>query len=99
MRFLYPQAEAASLQALGHGICAKVAAATLEDAAAAFVSGLRDAGYDLGTDRPRPAVRALLGRCLRPPVVCDARWANAGGRPLPPGALAASYVPQLADRV
>ncbi|XP_036403930.1 UDP glucuronosyltransferase 5 family, polypeptide G1 isoform X4 [Megalops cyprinoides] len=101
MRFLWQQAEMASMQALGHGICAKMAALMLEDSA--LMARLRDAGFELVLTDPGLPFGVLLAHYLHLPLVYNVRWMNTGDSHFAMAPSPPSYVPvsgsELGDRM
>ncbi|KAJ8389281.1 hypothetical protein AAFF_G00121460 [Aldrovandia affinis] len=91
LHFLYQQMEMSSMQALGHGICAKMAALMLEDSA--FISRLRDDGYDLVLTDPGLPFGVLLAHYLHLPMVYNVRWVNTGDGHFIVAPSPISYVP------
>ncbi|KAJ8337784.1 hypothetical protein SKAU_G00367500 [Synaphobranchus kaupii] len=101
MRFLYQQMEMGSIQVLGHGICAKMAALMLEDSA--FMSQLRVARYDLVLTDPGLPFGVFLAHYLNLPMVYNVRWVNSGDSHFLMAPSPLSYVPvtgsELGDRM
>ncbi|KAJ8246853.1 hypothetical protein GJAV_G00256100 [Gymnothorax javanicus] len=91
MGFLHQQIQMGSMQVLGHGICAKAAALMLDNSA--FMSRLRDSGYDLMLTDPGLPIGVLLGHSLHLPLVYNVRWSNTGDSHFLMAPSPLSYIP------
>ncbi|KAG9346604.1 hypothetical protein JZ751_006915 [Albula glossodonta] len=76
LQFLHQQMEMSSMQMLGHGICAKMAALMLNNSV--LMTQLKDVQFDLVLTDPGLPIGVLLAHYLHLPMVYNVRWINTG---------------------